>query len=246
MNIVNGLLTRLRIKQRLRRLKNTAARNLKSGHIDSLEVLELIRSECTVRTIYDVGANVGTWSILARAIFPEARIIAFEPMRSHISEFENETRKLGNIQLYKLGLANSNTQMNLQVTSFSDASSILHGTALLCETYQISPAGVEEIHVARLDDLVEKERIAIPDLIKLDIQGYELEALKGGIHTMQQTKYILMEVSFVEMYTGQPLFEEVILFMNAHKFTVKAFCENTPTGRNLIQIDILFKNTVNL
>ena len=58
-------------RSRLRELRGTVAENLQTGHIDSLELLKLLRP-LSPKVIYDVGANVGTWTLLAKAIFPEA------------------------------------------------------------------------------------------------------------------------------------------------------------------------------
>ena len=66
-------------RSRLRRLRSTCAQWLGNDHVDSLELIEL-GAKAGARVFYDVGANVGTWTLLCRALVPSSTIVAFEPM----------------------------------------------------------------------------------------------------------------------------------------------------------------------
>lgn len=69
-------------KRRLAALRNTPAAGLALGHIDTLELVQLAR-DAGVSVAYDIGANVGTWSLLAKALMPGAVVHAFEPLPEH-------------------------------------------------------------------------------------------------------------------------------------------------------------------
>jgi hypothetical protein len=73
--------------RRLAKLSNTPARGLSLGHVDSLEFLELARP-LGIHSIYDIGANVGSWTLLAKSIIPNAAIEAFEPLPKHHASFQ--------------------------------------------------------------------------------------------------------------------------------------------------------------
>jgi hypothetical protein len=88
--------------------------------------------------------------------------------------------------------------------------------------------------------LVAREKLPTPDLLKLDVQGYELEVLRGAEATLRQTRAVLCEVSFREFYTGQPLFTEVVAYLGARGFTLHALAEGTALGAPLVQADALF------
>ena len=72
----------------------------------------------------------------------------------------------------------------------------------------------DEIAVQKLDDLVFDK----VDFIKLDIQGGELEALKGGETVLSSSLGLEIEVEFIEMYTSQPLFGDVCAFLQERGF----------------------------
>src|ERR1039458_3292263 len=111
-------------KQRLRKLRSTVASQLTTGHIDSLELLEMLRP-LNPQVIYDIGANVGTWTLLCKALYPKAQIHAFEPLPLHIEKFKQLTTSLTGVSLHEIGLGAYPTRTTLKVTDFSDASSVL-------------------------------------------------------------------------------------------------------------------------
>src|SRR5688572_15430641 len=90
-------------RQRRRRLRHTVARRLCDGHIDSLELLE-IASKIGIRVIYDIGANVGTWTQLAKALHPQATVEAFEPLPQHVTEFRRNVAELSGTSIHAVAL----------------------------------------------------------------------------------------------------------------------------------------------
>src|SRR5688572_827487 len=80
-------------RRRVKRLRGTPATTLCTGHVDSLELLELLRDN-PPRVIYDIGAHIGTWTVLAKSVFPEAEIFAFEPLDQLREEFLRHTQRL--------------------------------------------------------------------------------------------------------------------------------------------------------
>lgn len=96
------------------------------------------------------------------------------------------------------------------------------------------------LQIFRLDDYQLDKQIPKPDLIKLDIQGYELEALRGGQECLMSAKAVIAEVSFVEYYEGQCLFHDLVTYLAEFGLFIGAFGINTPTGRSVWQTDVLF------
>lgn len=237
--LVERLAIALQRQKRLSKLKKTVASKLKLGHIDSLELLELLQPE-PPSVIYDIGANVGTWTLLAKSLFPHSNIHAFEPLVIHFESFERELDGIPSIHLHKVALGAHPCTLNMQVTSFSDASSLLEIAKPSYEVFGLTKDREELVEVTLLDDYAIKNDLPLPDLMKLDIQGYELEALKGAINCLNHAKYLIIEVSFLEFYHGQPLYHDVMAFLNQYNFYLYALGTNTPLGQALQQTDVLF------
>ena len=239
------IITRLAIEinryRRKRKLKNTPGEKLKLKYLDSLELLELIKSK-DVLTIYDIGANIGTWSLLAYSFFPNAGIYAFEPLNEHIIKYKSTTSRIKNINLLQCCLGNHNDQFPINVSSFSDSSSLLEATSLEFEEYGIKKIRQENVEVLKAETLISKKIIKIPQLIKIDVQGYELEVLKGFGEYISDVKFIICEVCFKEYYKSQPLFLDISNYLNEYGFSIHSFGLNTTLGKELGQIDVLFQN----
>ena len=90
-----------------------------------------------------------------------------------------------------------------------------------------------------------KNAIPFPDLMKLDVEGYELEVLKNAAECMRHCKYIILEVSFIERHIGQPLFHEVVSFMGQQQYYLHSFPYKMPLAQPVFMADVLFRNISN-
>jgi FkbM family methyltransferase len=226
-------------RRRLAELRGTPGANLKSGHIDTLELVKLAR-HAGIKVVYDIGANAGTFSLLAKSVLGDVQIHAFEPLAEHQAQFVRTFAGDARVILHPVAVGSDNKEGTLHVTEYSDESSLLPPS----ETGRVH-FGTREVNriplqIFRLDDYRRAKHLPFPDLIKLDIQGYELEALRGGTECLGSAKAVIAEVSFVEYYEGQCLFHDVVGFLAACQFFVRAFGVNTPTGETLGQTDVLF------
>jgi hypothetical protein len=95
-----------------------------------------------------------------------------------------------------------------------------------------------------LDEYIEKKHLPLPDLIKLDVQGFECEVLNGGMLALQHAKAIITEVSFKEFYKGQCRFDQLVALLAQSGFFLYAFGMRTAVGRPLDQCDVLFLKSV--
>ncbi len=238
--LVERLAIASRRRRRFRRLRGTPAAALSLGHLDSLELLDLLAPR-PPQVIYDIGANVGTWSCLAKSLFPAARIEAFEPLAQHFPRFREWTAAWpGAVRLHACALGPVERTATMHVMSFSDASSLLALSAAGATEFAVHQASEQSVPVVPLDVLVAREQLAPPDLLKLDVQGYELEVLRGAETCLRSARAVLCEVSFREYYAGQPLFADVLSFLRERGFSLHALGENTALGAPLVQAEALF------
>lgn len=244
--LIRRIALELNRKARLKKLAGTPAAGLQQGHIDSLELVELIKKDGALGArpvIFDIGSNIGTWTLLVKSLLPGAEVHAFEPLESHNTAFRQSCAGLPDIHLHTYCAGNSNSSGVINISSYSDSSSLLEATPLEFEHFFISKQGEEQVEVKRLADQVRSGGLPAPDVIKLDVQGYELEALRGMEELLDAAKYIICEVSFKEYYYGQPQFLDIADYLSKSGFRVFAFGYNTLVGQELNQIDVLFKHS---
>jgi FkbM family methyltransferase len=163
-------------------------------------------------TIIDVGAADGTPTLYG--IFPDAYHFAIEPL------FENENALKELKKKYKLDYlitAVGSYEGNIKFNVHTDH---LEGSSLLKE--QVSEFdGIErEVPIQSLNKIRKDFKLKGPYLLKIDTQGSELDILKGCSEILNETEYIILEMSFFEFYKGQPIIEDIILFLKEKGFTL--------------------------
>ncbi len=81
-----------------------------------------------------------------------------------------------------------------------------------------------------------------PFLLKLDVQGFELQVLSGGTETLRRSGAVIMEASLLPYNEGAPLFADVVAYMQEQSFVVFDFCGQSrrQTDSALFQTDIAF------
>jgi hypothetical protein len=96
-----------------------------------------------------------------------------------------------------------------------------------------------DVQVARLDDYVDEKKIPKPDLIKLDVQGFEYEVVCGGPKVFDHASAVIIEASLKEFYVGQRRFDELLTILAEAGFFLHAFGARTALAQPLDQCDVL-------
>jgi FkbM family methyltransferase len=114
------------------------------------------------------------------------------------------------------------------------------GSSVLPELSDVARQ-VVQLPMQTLDDVLREEGMGPPDLLKLDVQGYELEVLAGAGEALRETPLVLLEVSLVQYNAGSPLIHELLSWMNERGFRAREIFDisRLRTGE-LAQLDILF------
>jgi FkbM family methyltransferase len=136
-------------------------------------------------TLLDCGANYGYWSVLvSSAPYGSHKAIAIEPSSQNFAKLENNVKINGNrFEAMKCAIGAARGTARLSGTKH-EALSIAGGAA-----------GGEEVPVIALDNLIDDGKVALGGkfLIKLDVEGVEIEAMKGGVRLLQGDSVILCE-----------------------------------------------------
>ena len=157
-----------------------------------------------LRTVVDIGANRGQFSLFAAATFPHATIVAFEPLPGPAEVFRRVFAANPHVALHQVAIGPERRAAPMHVSRRDDSSSLLPiGAAQQAVFPGTGRAGVDTVAVAPLGDHLSADQIAAPALIKLDVQGFELAALEGCAAVLAAVDYIYVECSFIELYRGR-------------------------------------------
>lgn len=184
-------------------------------------------------TVVDGGANTGQFARACAEVWPEAHIYSYEPLPLVSRALRQNLHDLADrVQIEEVALGAKEEVVIFHKTSYSLQSSVL------------TPVGIdyEEIQVrqARLDDLLRDARLVSPVLLKLDLQGYELEALKGSTDLLHHVNAVLLEVGFEASYEGEPSFDVLCRFLEEHGFAFSRPFDVLWQHDQIVQMDALF------
>jgi FkbM family methyltransferase len=203
-----------------------------------------------VRCAVDGGAYLGDFSADIRRYFPSAQVYAFEPQKDSFRKLSERMKSLPQIHSFNYALGAASGQKELYKTVSPLSHSLLQPTAegLLYFRDYHAPKGSETVTLIRLDDFLLKQKLPPPDILKLDLQGYELEALKGLGGFLSEVRLIYLEVSFVEIYQAGPLFCDVSQYLGASGFSLRQFygLVTSPLDGRLLYGDAVFVNKKHL
>lgn len=193
---------------------------------------------CT--SIIDVGANRTKWSRLGKRIYPNAHFYLIEPQIEMKKKLDQFCQEFSNTSYFLAGAGAKKETLTLTINDDLDGSSFLPKP----DDNLKKDGKQREIEIIAIDDLITSGQIKIPELIKLDIQGFELEALKGAEKTFGKTEVYILEVSLFSFsdVPGMPILSDVINFMLERDYVVYDMGSfmYRPLDGALAQCDICF------
>ncbi|MBS0030805.1 FkbM family methyltransferase [Chitinophaga sp. 22321] len=196
-----------------------------------------------LKTVLDVGANKGQFALATAWQYPAAKIYAFEPVPGTFKTLQHNTRRVPAVQAFNYALGSDDGVIDFFSNAYSHASSALQVSALqrelvprTADTFSI------KVVVRQMDNVLKDLSLTSPTLLKLDVQGFEKEVLLGAAHSLQHIDYLLFETSFVAMYDGEPLFDEMHDYVKKLGFEFIAPVSFLQSGTlQILQMDLLYK-----
>lgn len=172
------------------------------------------------KCILDIGANVGDVAIAALNSYPESMVICFEPVQNTFNALRERLDPFGDrVQLHKVALSSNSGEGEINLTTFHGANSIAPQAKFhkQCNPH-VQEIRKERIELRRLDDYCSSFLCERVDVIKIDVEGHELDVLKGGIHFIStRVDFVIIEISLMrdQSWESQAVFEIFEILRNA-------------------------------
>lgn len=189
-------------------------------------------------TVIDIGAAVGSFTRSCHAVFPAAQYLLLEPLEEYLPSLEKVVQDIPGAR-YECAAA----------TAEGEPIAIhVHPDFVGSSFYREVEEGTEvngvqrEILAVTLDCWVNEQAAVPPYLIKIDVQGAELDVLAGGQMTLASAEIVIMEVSFFRFYEQGPLFGDVVTYMKSKGFVLYDLLglQYRPIDGALSQVDLVF------
>ncbi len=183
----------------------------------------------------DVGAYHGEWTRMFKRYYPDSHVLMIEAQTSKSDRLQSFANEHNGQVIYENALLGPEDNKSVEFTEMETGSSVFE------ESSPYDRNKVSRTQVT-LDTLVDSHpQFKQPDFLKLDVQGYELEVLKGASELLTNTQIILMEASFIPVNKGAPLIDEVIQFMSVRNYRLLDLCSQIRRkDGSLWQTDLLF------
>ena len=185
--------------------------------------------------IFDVGAFRGDFATMALAIWPSAKVACFEPLRFGREQIAALRQRFPAIDLHET-LVGSVEKTEVEMHVAQTSSSLLRDAHNEAFPVEIFPQ-------TTLDKTIRDSYAGrAPDLLKLDVQGFELEVLKGCEASLGGVRAILTELSLLDLHENVPLMHELIGWLGERGFVAYDICGMTrrPLDKALWQTDMIF------
>jgi FkbM family methyltransferase len=185
--------------------------------------------------ILDIGANVGQTGRNLRTSGYRGRIVSFEPQRNPFAQLCEVCRHDDKWECLQIALGRDSGWSEMEVSAWDACSSLLSMDSRHLEMWPESkPIGTERVRREKLDNLVDELKIKNHrTMLKIDVQGYELEVLAGASNVLELILAAQLELLFSPLYKGQaPYYEVVSRMETAGLRFVGLFgtCQDTTTG----------------
>lgn len=163
-----------------------------------------------IKTVLDVGAWEGDSVKQFTGLFPDAAIYSFEPIPDTYRKLKELEKTVPRLKTFNCALGDKEGVMQINRSEFSPSSSLLKMEQSHKEAFPFTAGeSSEEVQIKTLDSFQSELNLQKNVLLKIDVQGFEEHVLKGATSVLKEVKIIIIELSFVELYAGQPMFHTI-------------------------------------
>ncbi len=183
--------------------------------------IHLLPAEIDLRQalVVDIGANEGAFSGALLGVAPQANVIAVEPGPQPRAWLQNRLGARPNVEILDVAVSDTSGTATFHLTAHDHNSSLHTPRPEMQTTIDAGweSAGDIEVRTLTLDDLVGDRSV---DVLKIDVQGAEMDVLRGGAEALSRTRAVLLEMNFFSQYEGDATFNTLHAEMDRHGFSL--------------------------
>jgi FkbM family methyltransferase len=189
------------------------------------------------KVILDIGAAKGYWSEFAHYFYPDAAFYMIDPLLESESRLQQLCATKPNFSYVLCAAGDVDGEISMSISADLDGSSLfsfnVNGT---------TDAPERIVPVYAIDSLLSSGKIAPPQFVKIDVQGYELNVLKGGQKLLETTEVFILEVSIFKFLPDMPVVHQVVDYMVQHNYVLYDIAGylRRPYENDLGQLDLVF------
>lgn len=190
-----------------------------------------IRDSLEIKTVYDIGACRGSWAENIKSnSLPNSEFILFEANPYYKNELDHTGFK-NFIQLL--------SSPDKKILKFYNGTNF--GDSYYKETsYAYDNMGSIDLEAKTLDNMIETHNLPLPNFIKLDVQGSELDVLAGAENAVNNADLIYVECPILSLNKGAPNIQQYIDYFKSRQFIPIDIFDIHRPEETLVQIDIMF------
>lgn len=179
-----------------------------------LDISRLANNAASIKTVFDVGANIGQSARRFVEYFPEAKILAFEPIQSTFEILQTNTKHLQQVQCFNYALGNVTEQRGVYIQARSVWNSLVE------EVNTPHTPTSEVVNVTTVDAIGQRNGVETIDLLKTDTEGYDLPVLYGAESYIKSgnIKFILVEIGFTETDKRHTFFPALLEYLHSNNY----------------------------
>lgn len=219
-------------------------KSLIKGVAAGTEHLRFLNKLNNLKSVVDIGAHNGQFALISKYKFKQIKIFSFDPLIESEKKYKNNLTNKNNCFFFNYAIGNKNMNSKINISKKNDSSSILTITKKQTEIFKnTKKIGVQNIKIRKLNFFLKKKDLKRNCLLKIDVQGYELNVLKGCEDYINCFKYIYIECSYIKLYARQALFNEINNWLNNKNFYLKdKFNTLYDDSGKPVQADFFYEN----
>jgi FkbM family methyltransferase len=199
--------------------------------------------DLSIRSVVDIGANRGDFAASIKGLLPDCSVVMFEPLEDEFRRLHDRFGGRPGFRMYNHAAGDEDGTATFHRSGYSQSSSMRPMAELHKITFpESAEETIETVTVRRLDGLEQELSLAPEVLVKIDVQGFEDKVILGMKSILSKARALIVEVSFLPLYEGQPLFDEIndLLKPLGYRYSGELYQLLSPADGRALQADALY------